>query len=323
MPRNTDLFVRAGSESVRKNLLGAAWPVYKDFEVERTEDDVFIYAPFRPPHLKVGRAYSTEDLLQDQGSEQFYAPLREVPDLFLRFADLARKGSLSADDALQVMLEWATTYGVLGVESLRHWEAPRSDYPRNRRESLASFTGAVREAARCRELYEAATAPDDGTAEIMLEKYQASGNTLRERREWAFIVSGDIVGERLMADCYPLLYRVVENEKAGKAHFWFDKRTVGFEQGWGFHSLLGAMYLQMALYMKEGGEGPRCKRPDCYRLVTFDPPRAAGGQGPNSGSRSKHRTHSNKVFCSGTCRQWWSDNFGNSKKAKRKRERSK
>jgi hypothetical protein len=126
-----------------------------------------------------------------------------------------------------------------------------------------------------------------------------------------------------MTDCYPCLYRVVENEKSGKARFWFDKRTVGFEQGWDFRSLLGAMYLQMALYMKEGGEGRRCKRPDCYRLVTFDLPRPVRDQGPKSGSRGKHRTHSNKVFCSPACRQWWSDNFGNSKKAKRKQERSK
>lgn len=51
-----------------------------------------------------------------------------------------------------------------------------------------------------------------------------------------------------------------------------DQKTVGFEQGWGFRSLLRAMYLQMMLYMKNGGEGRRCKQPNCYRLVTFGPP---------------------------------------------------
>ena len=52
--------------------------------------------------------------------------------------------------------------------------------------------------------------------------------------------------------CYPQLYRRV-NTEAGL--------TVGFEQGWGFRSLLGAMYLQMMWLITEGGDSPRCKGP--------------------------------------------------------------
>jgi hypothetical protein len=96
--------------------------------------------------------------------------------------------------------------------------------------------------------------------------------------------------------------------------------TDGFEYGWGFRSLLGAMYLQMMLYMTGGG-GRLCKRPDCYRLVTFEPPQPPAGPRLEKGVRGKYRTRKDKEFCSKACAQWWSDNYGNSEKAKRKREK--
>jgi len=129
---------------------------------------VSIYAPFRPPPLEAGRHDIFEVLSQDEGLKRLYAPLRDVPDLFLRFASLARKEPLSRDDALAVMREWVTTYGVLGLEGIDYLEIPgRSEYRRGRRESLTAFTGAVREAARCLELYEAATAPDGPDADVL------------------------------------------------------------------------------------------------------------------------------------------------------------
>jgi hypothetical protein len=329
MPRNKDLFIRAGSEGTRKDLSGAAWPVYEHFETEHDElwdegekvyEDVFIHAPFRPPPAEPRHVYGVGDLPQDKGLKRLYAPLRDVPDLFLRFAGLARKGPLAKEDALAVMQEWATTYGVLGLDGVDHLKTPgRSAYRQGRRESLTAFAGAVREAARCLELYEAATAPD-GPDIGVLKKYRASGDTLGQKREWALIVAGDIVGEHVSADCYPMLYRTVKKGEEGEARAWHEQETVAFEQGWGFRSLLGAMYLQMMMYMAEGGEGRRCKRPNCYRLVTFGPPEPADDPGLKRGARGKYRTRRDKEFCSKACAQWWSDNYGNSKKARRKRE---
>lgn len=333
------MFARAGSEATRRDLAGAAWPVYEHFDIEPYElwdEDVFIYAPFRPPPAEtVGRVVGLGDLPRDRGLKRLYAPLREVPDLFLRFAGLARKGPIPRDDALAVMREWVTTYGVLGIEGVDHLEIPgRSERRSGRRESLTAFAEAVRTAARCLELYEAATArvedrPNLGDAERRrvdaisksLEGYGASGRTLAEKQEWAYVVAGDIVGEHVSAECYPRLYRTVEKGKDGKALSWHEQTTVSFEQGWGFDSLLGAMYLQMMLYMLRGGQGTRCKRPDCYRLVTFISPQPAGDPGFKKGARSKYRTRKDKVFCGKACAQWWSDNFGNSKKARLKRER--
>jgi hypothetical protein len=294
-------------------LSGAAWPIYRDFEVERTKEDVFIYAPFNVRPSEIKQVHGLGELPPDENLERNYAPLRDVPDLFLRFAGLASKKVASIDAALEVMIEWATTYGVLGIDSQFYWNAPRSDYPRTRRESLASFREAVGEAAKCLELYKAAMLLDDDPAKAILEKYSAGGSkgfegTLREKREWALIVCGEIIGPRIEVDCYPHLLRTVKNPKTD---FWYDKRTIGFAQGWGFCTLLGAMYLQMMLYMTGGGEWKPCKRPGCYGRVTYISPKEVEGR--------QHRTHSNKEFCSRACVQWWSDNFGNSEKAKRKR----
>jgi len=311
MARDTEFFVHAGSQVLRSDLAGAAWPVFKDFEVERTDDDVFIYAPARLRPSKVKQVYSLGEGPPDENLERHYAPLRDKPDLFLRFASLARKDALSTDGALQVMLEWATTHGVLGTASFWHWESTRADYPRTRRESLRSFAEAVREAARCLELYRAATVLDGEMAEAVLDRYRASGSTLREKQEWALICSGDIVGAWVEGDCYTRLLRTVKGEKNSKARFWYEKRTLGFEQGWGFRSLLGAMYLQMMFHMTGRADWKPCKRPHCYGRVIL-----------KSGTEGERRTPSHKEFCSKACKVWWSENYGeNNAKAKAKRNR--
>ena len=141
--------------------LGTAWPVYRDFEVEDKDGDVYVYAPFRPPKHEAGQIISVSSLVEeDLGLERVYVPLRDQPDLFLRFSSLARKGGVSRDEALQIMLDWVTSYGVLGLEDIDKLEIPgRWAHRMGRRESLVHFNEAVRKAAWCLTLYEAATAP--------------------------------------------------------------------------------------------------------------------------------------------------------------------
>lgn len=239
-------------------------------------------------------------------------------DLFLNFAGLVRKAPLSRDKALQVMLEWITSYGVLGLEGLIcPDEVPKQTANnRERRESLRGFWHAVERAAWCLELYEAANAPDEQAAPI-LARHHASGGTLRAKKEWARVVAADTVGIHVSEDCYPIVYRATK--RISRAIHGFEAHeTVSVEQGWDFRSLLGAMYLQMMFYMEGGGGGRPCKRPGCYRPVSFE---SAGDPGPINDSRRNRKTPSNKVFCGTACRVWWNQNHGNSKKAKQKRER--
>lgn len=332
MPQDKDLFARAGLEATRRDLAGAAWRVYGSLveehyeelgsEGKRVYEDVIVYAPFRPPPPKPGGdVFHLGNLPQDEGLKRLYAPLRDTPDLFLRFAGLARRGPLSKDQALTIMLEWVTSYGVLGIEGLLcPPDVPeRIAQNRERRESLEAFWVEVRRAARCLALYEAAMAPGGPDVAVM-DKWGASGSTPEVKREWALIVASDTVAGHVHADCHPFFYRTVERGVRGGFGFEADK-TIGFEQGWGFDSLIGAMYLQMMMYMTGGKEGVKCKRPGCYQLVTFSSPQPSVDPGLKKGARGPYRTRVDKQFCSKACAQWWSDNYGDSKKARRKRER--
>jgi hypothetical protein len=327
--RTKNSFVRAGTEAIAEEFSGAPWPVFERFGVVHDEnlEDVIVYAPLRLSVWEKGEIYPVGDLPQDKGLRRTYAPLREAPDLFLSFAALTRKLPLSRDGALKAMVDWITIYGVLGLEGvICPDEVPRgAANNRSRRESLKGFWHAAWEALRCLELYEVAKPTGsnessnvvDPQAEAILRKYRASGTTLRAKKEWARIVAADTVGNYVSKETILDFYRTTKQISRG-LNGYEGHETIAFGQGLGFRSLLGAMYLQMMNYMSKGGGGRPCKRPGCYYPVSFE---SAGDLGPKRGSRRKHQTHSNKVFCSPACRQWWSDNLGNSKKARAKRER--
>jgi hypothetical protein len=58
------------------------------------------------------------------------------------------------------MLDWVKTYGVLGLHGVDNPEGPHPfGWRGRRRESLWNFVNAIRQAAWCLGLYEAATAP--------------------------------------------------------------------------------------------------------------------------------------------------------------------
>ena len=81
------------------------------------------------------------------------------------------------------------------------------------------------------------------------------------------------------------------------------KETQGFIYDFGFHSLLGAMYLQMMLLITDAEKLRVCQRPGCQTII------------PSS-------DREDKVFCGRpACKQWWSDNYGDSKKARAARKR--
>ena len=62
----------------------------------------------------------------------------------------------------------------------------------------------------------------------------------------------ELVGRQVCRECFPVLYHQYRKE---------PKQTLGFFQGWGCRSLLGAMYLQMMMYMTEGSEAVRPRLP--------------------------------------------------------------
>jgi hypothetical protein len=282
-------------KAAKDRVLQGGWPVYGEFESEEVEGDVYVFAPRKAPEIPssdgvqtIHSAWAAEDL----NRVRVYAPLRDTPDLFLEFASLGRKGGMPRDEALEVMLDWVKSYGTLGVV----------ENGGDREESLQRFSLAVSKAARCLALYEAATAEigrwDDPDIEI-LDSYGAEGETAKEKREWALQEVTKTVSKRVKSQCYPQLYRVVNTEVG---------QTVGFEQGWGFHSLLGAMYLQMMWLLTEGGDSPRCKGPKCNRIIRigkYKPgDRQLAEESRHKGGRPRrYMTRIDKEFCSRNCKE--------------------
>jgi hypothetical protein len=278
MRSKQEVFAYTRDISAKSERLGAAWPVYKDFEIEDKDGEVYVYAPFHSPEAPEARSVIYPFPPQDLNLRRMYAPLREEPHLFLKFVSLRRKGPLPHNEALEVVLDWVRHYGVLGSEGVDYFEVPgRKQWGTGRRESLSGFVEAVREAARCLDLYEAAKALG-ATAVDALDRYRIPGRTVEERQELALKEAGDIVGKYLESECYPMFYREFQRE---------TERTVGFSQGWGFRSLLGAMYLQMMWLMTEGKDVRSCKRPGCPNLITYD------------------RSRKDKEFCTKNCKEKW------------------
>jgi hypothetical protein len=304
MRARNEQFAYAARKAAKSEYLKARWEVFRDFEIEReTEHDVVVYAPRHSPELpkpeKPGESQEVpvELLFQDHNLERVYAPLQDEPSLFLKFAALARPDPVSRDEALSIMLDWAKTYGVLGLHGVDTPEGPHSFGRRERRrESLWNFVHAVRQAAWCLSLYEAATAP--GGPDInTLERQGVDGKMLKDKRKRALELVRDHVGEQLKRECYPQLYQETLTK---------TDETIGFAQGWGFRSLLGAMYLQMAWLMSEGSNAPRCKGPGCYKIIRigeFEKPQQDPGL--SKGARVPYRTRKDKTFCGRNCKQKW------------------
>jgi hypothetical protein len=207
---------------------------------------------------------------------------------------LARDGFVTEDEARTMMLDWVKSYGVLGLEGVDRSAGVSLRWREGRRESLYGFVYAVRRAAWCLGLYEAATAPDGPNADALV-RHKADGDTLEEKKEWALKVAGNHVDDQLTEECYPKLYRQVLAQSG---------ETVGFVQGWGFHSLLGAMYLQMAWLLSEGSNAPRCKGPSCYRIIRIgDLEQPAADPGLKKNARGKYRIRKDKQFCSRNCKE--------------------
>jgi hypothetical protein len=252
----SDNFIQARDNETEERYLGTAWVRFRDFDtVEKTEHNVSVCAKWRDPGLPQPRklrdgsevqSYSAEWLFKDDNSRGMYAPLRDEPDLFVKFASLASKDPDTRDGRYDIMLEWIKKYGVLGLATEGNSGA---DLRSERRENLLLFWSEVHAAAQCMALYEAATGPAR-----LLRRSGVSGRTLAEKRKSAAKMLADKVHAILQRDCYPKLYYQVREDSG---------ETTDIGLSWGFRSLLGAMYLQLAWRIKSR----QCQAPGCNNII--------------------------------------------------------
>jgi hypothetical protein len=267
-----DNFIRARDNETEERYLGTGWVRFRDFDVEKTEYGAHLRAKWRDPGLPQPRKlldgsevqnYTGGWLFEDDNSTGMYAPLRDEPDLFVKFASLADEDPGTMDGRYDIMLKWIKNYGVLGlVREDKFVSGQRSE----REENLLGFWTEVHRAATCMELYEAATGPARP-----LKGSRLSGKSLAEKRKSAARILSENVQHTLQRHCYPKLYYQVREDSGETA-------DVGLS--WGFHSLLGAMYLQMAWRITSR----RCEAPGCNNIIGL-------------------HERSNKKTCNRTCKE--------------------
>lgn len=275
-------FVDSSLEAVSPTFRFSPWPVYREYDVHRLDGDAYVVATSVPQE-------------EQRESRELYAPLKDVPGLFLEFAGLADR---KIDE--EVWRDWFNRYGVLGLGlGPTPYMAAANGGPEE------TFSGFVREAQIANgvlRLWEAATAGISD--EEFVERYASHYVRLQDRAKGLFGVwyvdvprsttapwlssVGSHVQNKLTTECFPQL---------------LGSSNLAFEAAYGFRSLLGAMYLQMYWLMTAKGDVRRCKAPGCLRVITFDQPKQQGDHWKKNDRSMGYRTRRDKVFCSPACKQ--------------------
>ena len=312
-------------KTVQEELRIGEWAVYNKYEIIEVEGRKFVHA---------------QPTAKQLCERKIYNPLsRQSADLFLRFAEWADKYGMDPDAAAaeskknqEAALRWARTFGVLGVNrpdstvvgissaavedylgrpgpdgrAGRGWEnVAHGGYPN---ESVARFVAEALEARMVRQLYEAATAgpkPDhEVIASFMSSQSDGSrpstreshGITTDQAHDWALTVVEETVQRKLQKH----------------SHLTLTVNRGSYQEGRAFHSLLGAMWMQMLYLMC--GSARVCELPGCNRILSLDESDQSARQ------RTKHpkrKTPKHKRFCSDGHRVEWNREYGTGKSRRR------
>lgn len=246
------------------------------------------------------------DVFQDRRLKVYSPPL-DAPDLFIRLAALGRQERITFEDmrewvekygalglpdvdVVKVVLPLSKVEPVtpLNKKHKKHKvdhengtdTVVRTDYGQGRRESFRGFCEAAWTIAETLSLFEALTDPQlQGLADpekrserlrkILWEhgcfheihKPDESDPVKRlfvDTEESAWSLVEQRVLSYVRRYCYPMSYR----------HTHAETGEVSHTPGWGFDSLLGAMYLQFKHAMESRSEIRRCAAPDCGRIIS-------------------------------------------------------
>ncbi len=304
----------SADKSVNTDLRESLWLVYDEYELKCNADgDRYV--------ARAGKGGLDIEAAQPVFA---YLPLVNHMDLFLRFARLKPEvpslglswsasltgyphifddydySKLDTDKNAETALGWARDNGVLGLAS---GSLPRRGGEPVKRsggnpdggpeEKVWRFVVESLIANRTLRLYEAATSPDPAGSVWTIEKELSGDHSPEHARRTALDDVSRTVETMLEGRCYPTLRR----------------RKDGIVQGWGFESLLGAMWLQMMWLVSADGEVRRCKRGLCNRVVTIEmpDPDELTYKSTYRGEKewlipTKHKTHKNKQYCSDSCK---------------------
>ena len=244
-----------------------------------------------------------------------YEPLEENPDLFFKFAGLQRE-----ERSPSTALEWANDHAPLscnlGFRLNRNEFKPTGVDPC---EYVDDFFEEVDRAATVLKLYEAALKRDrTAVTEIILE-----GPSPFVREYYVSIWEADPEQEdhnndMLVFGMFVLMLevsRMVRTYAYQQLHIPSELPLISrVRQGWGFDSLLGAMYLQMYWLLAAGGKNVTyCKY--CGKLISL----TTRTTKPNKPSKTR-KTRQDRQYCDNRCQQ--RHYYHSTEKFRRKAKRS-
>jgi len=305
------LWDRIYDKTVETKSAERYWPVYTTYQLRGMEGSRYIFAPERTADSLVGTVRSINPL-----TPQYAGLFLEFARWFDKHkmdksAQVNYGTTLDTARNAEAALEWAHQYGVLGlgrnpyesfaivggISNSTNIAAERLgkldlDHPGTRayskghrggkHEPVEGFVLEAYEANIVLKLYEAATAPTVDVPSITrfmskrgfedypsTSRYRAIAKSDRERysetaedaRYWALSIVEDAVNRKVENDIYPILLG----------------EPGSYKPGWGFKSLLGALWLQMRNYML--GEDNKC--PECGLMF--------------------HKSRRDKTYCSDKC----------------------
>jgi len=256
--------------------------VWHDYDVHRLDDgDAYVLATPVPKEER-------------RDKRDLYAPLKDTPGLFLEFAELADH---KIDE--EVWRDWFTRYGVLGLRPALPYMASVKG---GTEESFSRFVEEARIANGVLRLWEAATA--GLSDEEVVDRYLSQFTFLQDRAKGLFGIWSVDVPRSTTAPWLSLVASHVQNKLTTECYpQLLGTSDLTFETGYGFRSLLGAMYLQMYWLITAKGGVRRCKEPGCPRVITFDQPELPRDLWTHNDRRRGYRTRRDKVFCSQVCKQ--------------------
>jgi hypothetical protein len=299
-------------KAVKRDSPSRTWPVYRDYEavVDDERGESFVVASFDLFELVADedaghgqRVKTYRGREPEQAARKNYPPLSN-PELVVNLANLADHPITP-----EAIVGWAEDYGLLASSREEDvLERPGlMDQERisgfGCRESVSEFARAAAEVRTCLRTYEALRRPDD----LDLKKLSSEVGPLpedalrpwnRERgheRAWLFGLLGRMIQMRLHEHCYPQFNIYTRG----------GYPTGTFALSWGFHSLLGAIWIQMAWLLENQDSVRFCRLHDCRRVITFELGKSADELGTikdaegnfKREARGEYKTRSDRVFC--------------------------
>lgn len=291
-----------------ENIRAGEWRVYGRYFCDPTVDasgmvsERYLYAPY---FYEDGESGGTVP----NGAVDRYAPLH-IDTLFLEFARLVEDEGMDVADLTndpaaslridglegkvelpagldternrKVALRWTEGYGVLGLTPRRKLGSVGGDPRGGESDTVKRFAYEAWAANATLRLYEATTAPEGPKLDVILRQVPylegiRGPETIREQALESVLKQVKI---RLERHSYLQIYKV-----NGK-----------WECGYGFHSLLGALWLQMSWLFDNDIEERRCKW--CGRFIAIESGEMPRDPGLAKNVRGRYKTRKDKSFCS-------------------------